>query len=55
MEQSFLEILGNYFSKLSQEDILAGDSRNIEIPFEWLFTEKLDRAIIQRILVDIFV
>ena len=55
MEQSFLEILGNYFSNLPQEDILAGDSRNIEIPFKWLFTEKLDRAIIQRALVDIFV
>ena len=53
MEESFLNILGNYFSKLPQEDILAGDSKNIEIPFEWLFTEKLDRAIIQRVLVNI--
>ncbi len=55
MKESFLDILGNYFSKLPQEDILAGDSKNIEIPFEWLFTEKLDRVIIQKALVNIFI
>lgn len=55
MKKSFLDILNDYFSNLPQEDILAGDSRNIEIPFKWLFTEKLDRAIIQKALVEIFI
>lgn len=54
MSNSFLSILNSYFSNIPEENILSGDKHNIEIPFEWLFTEQLDREIIQKALVNIF-
>lgn len=51
---SFLGILKEYFTKLESKDVLVGTKQDIEIPFEWLFTEKMDRAIIQKTLVNIF-
>ena len=54
MESSFLSILSKYFSNIPEKDILLGDKHHIEIPFEWLFTENLDRDIIQKALANIF-
>lgn len=51
---SFLEILKGYFSKLSKKDVLLGYNRSFDIPLEWIFTEKIDREIIQKLIVSIF-
>jgi len=51
---SFLEILKGYFSKLSNKDVLLGYNRSFDIPLEWIFTEKIDREIIQKVIVSIF-
>lgn len=53
MDNSFLNILNKYFSNIPERNILFGDKNTIDIPFEWLFTEKLDRDIIQKTLINI--
>lgn len=54
MGQSFLDIFKQYFSNLPENKILSGNKNNIDIPFSWVFTEKLDKAIIQKALASIF-
>lgn len=50
---SFLKILKDYFSCINDDKILMGDRDGIVIPMEWIFTEKVDRAIIERTMVNI--
>ena len=50
---SFFKILRDYFSDIDEHKILMGDKDAIVIPMEWIFTEKLDRAIIERTMVNI--
>lgn len=52
-EKSFLKILRTYFEAKSDKEILVGNKEDIIIPMEWVFTEKLDRAIIERAMVDV--
>lgn len=49
---SFLKILKNYFEPKAGNEILIGDKKDIVIPIEWIFTEKIDREIINRAFVD---
>ncbi|MBQ6992130.1 MAG: hypothetical protein IJN50_04385 [Clostridia bacterium] len=52
-KSSFLKILKDYFSNIDDGKILMGDRDGIVIPMEWIFTEKVDRAIIERAMVNI--
>lgn len=53
MEKSFLKILGDYFDKKTDEEILVGNSKNIVIPIEWLFTEGIDRETIEQAMIGL--
>ncbi len=52
-EKSFLKILKEYFSLKADNEILVGDKKNIVIPMEWIFTEKIDREIIERAMAQL--
>lgn len=52
-KHSFLKILKDYFSNIDDSKILMGDKDEIVIPMEWIFTEKVDRAIIERTMVNL--
>ena len=52
-EKSFLKTLREYFELKADNEILIGNKRNIIIPMEWIFTEKLDREVIQRAFVQV--
>lgn len=54
-EKSFLKILKEYFSGKDEDEILIGNKDGIKIPIEWVFTEKVDRTIIERALVDVLI
>lgn len=45
--KGFLQILKEKFTGKSEQDILIGDSNNVVIPIEWMFTENIDRDIIE--------
>ena len=46
--KTFLQILRDEFSEKKDDEILVGDKQNIVIPIEWMFTESLDRDVIER-------
>lgn len=51
--KSFLAVLKKYFEEKKEEEILVGNLDEIVIPMEWIFTEKLDRSIIERALIEL--
>ncbi len=51
-EKTFLKVLRQYFELKADNEILIGDKKGIVIPMEWIFTEKIDREIIQRAMVE---
>ena len=52
--ESFLQILEEYFSKLRDHQILLGTTERITIPIEWLSTEKIDREVIEQACINLF-
>ena len=52
--ESFLEILNNYFSNLSEHQIVAGTKENITIPIEWVYSDKIDRDTIEQAFISLF-
>lgn len=52
-EKSFLKILKEYFNLKADNEILVGDKKNIVIPMEWIFTEKIDREVIERAMAQL--
>ena len=53
-EESFLEILNNYFSNLKETEMLDGEQKKITIPMEWLYSSKIDRDIIEQAFISLF-
>ena len=52
-EKSFLKTLRTYFESKKDADILIGNKEDIVIPMEWVFTEQIDREVIQRAMVQV--
>lgn len=50
---NFLNNIKNKFSTLKDDEILIGKKEMIEIPIEWIFTENLDRAIIETAMTNL--
>lgn len=51
--KSFLDILNGYFSNIDESQFVAGSKEHITIPMEWVFTEKIDRAVIERAFLNL--
>ena len=51
--KSFLDILNGYFSNIDESQVVAGSKEHIIIPMEWVFTEKIDRAVIERAFLNL--
>ena len=52
--KSLLEILNGYFSNIDESRIMTGSKERITIPMEWIFSERLDRAVIERAFINLF-
>ena len=56
-KQSFLEILNEYFAQIQEgnEGTQQGEGtkKKVTIPMEYIFTKKLDRAIIEKAFINL--
>lgn len=47
------DILRNYFTSLDEKNILVKTNKNPYIPMNWIFTESIDRSVIQKTISNI--